>query len=82
MGREGKAGKRERKKHYLDYSLLLIVFFLLCFGLVVLYSTSAYNGQVKFGDPGYYLKKQLLADVLGLADNSRQENNNRQLRRL
>ena len=51
MGREGKAGKRERKKHYLDYSLLLIVFFLLCFGLVVLYSTSAYNGQVKFGDP-------------------------------
>ena len=67
MGREGKAGKRERKKHYLDYSLLLIVFFLLCFGLVVLYSTSAYNGQVKFGDPGYYLKKQLLADVLGIA---------------
>ena len=25
------------------------------------------NGQVKFADPAYYLKKQLLATALGLA---------------
>ncbi len=67
MSRKRKADKRERKNRYLDYSLLLIVFFLLCFGLVVLYSTSAYNGQVKFGNPSYYLKKQLIADVIGIA---------------
>ncbi len=67
MGRKRRADKRQRKNRYFDYSLLLIVFFLLCFGLVVLYSTSAYNGQVKFGDSGYYLKKQLFADVIGIA---------------
>ena len=67
MGRKREADKRQRKSRYFDYSLLLIVVFLICFGLVVLYSTSAYNGQVKFGDPGYYLKKQLFADLVGIA---------------
>ena len=37
------------------------------FGLIVLYSTSSYNGQARFGDPAYYLKKQLFATALGLA---------------
>lgn len=49
-----------------DYTLLIIVLFLICFGLITLYSTSAYNGQVKFMDPGYYFKKQLFATVLGV----------------
>ncbi|HIR76870.1 MAG TPA: FtsW/RodA/SpoVE family cell cycle protein [Candidatus Choladousia intestinipullorum] len=35
--------------------------------MVVLYSMSAYNGQVRFGDAAYYFKKQLFAMVLGLA---------------
>ena len=35
-------------------------------GLVLLYSTSAYNGSVKFHDPFYYLKKQGFATLLGL----------------
>lgn len=50
-----------------DYTLLIIVLFLICFGLITLYSTSAYNGQVKFADPGYYFKKQLFATILGVA---------------
>lgn len=49
-----------------DYTLLIIVLFLICFGLITLYSTSAYNGQVKFADPGYYFKKQLFAIILGV----------------
>ena len=49
-----------------DYTLLIIVLFLICFGLITLYSTSAYNGQVKFADPGYYFKKQLFATILGI----------------
>lgn len=49
-----------------DGFLLVIVLFLTVFGLVVLYSTSAYNGQVRFGDSAYYFKKQLFAMVLGL----------------
>ena len=35
-------------------------------GLVFLYSTSAYNGRVKFHDSAYYFKKQLFATSLGL----------------
>lgn len=50
-----------------DYGLVLTVLLLAGFGLVVLYSTSSWNGQVKFADPAYYLKKQLLATALGLA---------------
>lgn len=66
MGRGQKADKRQKNIRYFDYSLLMIVFFLVCFGLVMLYSTSAYNGQVKFKDAAYYLKKQLVADILGI----------------
>ena len=45
-------------KEPVDYVLLILVLILTVFGLVVLYSTSAYNGRVKFADPAYYLKKQ------------------------
>ena len=40
---------------------------LVVFGLITLGSTSAYNGQVRFGDSGYYFKKQLFAALLGMA---------------
>ena len=58
---------REKRIRYFDYSLLFIVIFLVCFGLVMLYSTSSYNGQVKFGDAAFYLKKQIFASALGFA---------------
>lgn len=50
-----------------DGFLLVIVLFLTGFGMVVLYSMSAYNGQVRFGDSAYYFKKQFFALALGLA---------------
>ncbi len=50
-----------------DGILLVTVLFLTGFGLMVLYSTSAYNGQVRFGDSAYYFKKQFFAMALGLA---------------
>lgn len=56
-----------KQVRYFDYSLLFIVIFLVCFGLVMLYSTSSYNGQVKFGDAAFYLKKQMFATSLGFA---------------
>ena len=49
-----------------DYVLLILVLILAVFGLVVLYSTSAYNGRVKFADSAYYLKKQFFATSIGL----------------
>lgn len=59
-----KAYKRSQRK--MDDTLAVIVLILVAFGMVMLYSTSAYNGQVKFEDEGYYFKKQLFATVLGL----------------
>ena len=50
-----------------DMPLLLSVLALVLFGMVMLYSTSSYNGLVKFGDSFYYLKKQFFATSLGLA---------------
>ena len=58
---------RQNKKRGYDYSLLAVVFLLVIIGLIILYSTSAYNGQVKFHDRFYYLKKQAFATALGLA---------------
>ena len=49
-----------------DELLILFVVMLTLVGLFFLYSTSTYNGKVKFGDAGYYLKKQLFASVLGM----------------
>ena len=57
----------DRKKGTVDHTLLILVVILLLFGLTVLLSTSAYNGQVKFSDPASYFKKQLFATVLGIA---------------
>lgn len=57
--------RSEKKKGY-DYSLLIVVFLLVGIGLAILYSTSAYNGEVKFHDSFYYLKKQAFATGLGM----------------
>lgn len=46
--------------------MLILVIVLIVFGLVLLFSTSAYNGRVKFNDTGYYFKKQVFATSLGL----------------
>ena len=50
-----------------DRGLLVTVILLVIIGLIILYSTSAYNGRVKFDDSFYYVKKQLFATSLGLA---------------
>lgn len=54
-----------KKIKYIDYTLLLMIICLLAFGLVMLYSTSAYNATLKTGDSAYYLKKQAGAAVIG-----------------
>lgn len=59
--------KKTKKVRMFDYTLLFIVLFLLCFGLVMLYSVSSYEANLKFEDSAYYLKKQLFATCIGLA---------------
>lgn len=57
--------KSSEKEQYFDYDFLLAVIFLMCFGLVMLYSTSYYGAQADFGDDMYYFSKQALIGVLG-----------------
>ena len=67
--------KREVKKRkqkaisYFDYNLLFLVVFLVCFGLVMLYSSSSYicANSAKYGyDAAYYLKLQLRNYIIGV----------------
>ena len=59
--------KKIKSENFFDYTLLFIVLFLVLFGLIVLYSVSSYEANIKFGDGAYYLKNQLKATALGLA---------------
>ena len=62
-----KAAKRkEQSEYFFDYSLLFIVLFLLGFGLVMIYSASSYEAFQTFQDEAYYLKRQLIAVIMGL----------------
>lgn len=60
MGKEVNAKtKSKSKSQYFDYGLLAIVIFLMCFGLVMLYSTSSYSAALKFnGNSMYYFSRQ------------------------
>ncbi len=51
---------------HIDFALLFIIIFLVCFGLVMIYSTSSYSGTTKYGDPAYYVKRQALFAVVGM----------------
>ena len=59
--------QQNRRNTHTDFALLGLVLALVVFGLLFLYSTSAYNGRVRFHDSAYYFKKQLFATALGLA---------------
>lgn len=62
------AGEVNAKKthNYYDYSLLFLILFLVCFGLVMIYSTSSYNAQRIYGDATYYLTRQALFGGAGI----------------
>ena len=57
--------ERSSGKRRYDETLLAVVIILIAIVLVMLYSTSSYNGEVKFHDPFYYLKKQGFATFVG-----------------
>lgn len=62
-----RAKKKEHSIAYFDYSLLAILICLICFGLVMLYSTSSYSAMMKQnGDSLFYFKRQVLFCIVGL----------------
>ena len=44
-----------KKIEYFDYNLLAVLIFIICFGLIMLYSASAYNSQAANNGDGMYL---------------------------
>ncbi len=52
--------KKQRKYVYFDYNLLAVVIILICFGLVMLYSASAYEAanDPNINDDMYYFRRQ------------------------
>ncbi|MBE5866398.1 MAG: cell division protein FtsW [Lachnospiraceae bacterium] len=58
--------RKEQTEYYFDYSLLFIVIFLLGFGLIMIYSASSYTAFQDYGDAGHFMKRQLIAIVIGL----------------
>ena len=68
MDNEAREEKKKLNKtqRYYDYSLLAVIIFLCCFGLIMVYSSSSYAAQIKTGDSLFYLKKQGFALILGM----------------
>lgn len=50
-----------------DIPLLICVFFMACFGCLMIYSASSYTAEVQYGDNLYFVKKQIIGVVLGTA---------------
>lgn len=66
MTKREKTNKRKSKIQYYDYSMVAILAFLMCFGLVMLYSTSSYRALIEHQDSMYYFKRQIFFCIIGL----------------
>lgn len=61
--------KKVKQQSYYDYSMLILVIFIVAFGLVMVYSASSYTAQTKQEynyDAAYFLKRQAWAVLLGI----------------
>lgn len=59
-----------RSHNYYDYSLLILVMFIVAFGLVMIYSSSSYTAQTSSefnNDAAYFLKRQAASAIIGIA---------------
>lgn len=58
INRKKRRSNRVYAQKYYDYNLLASVILLTCFGLIMLYSTSAYRAKITFGNDMHYFSKQ------------------------
>ena len=66
MAKRRRTRQQQNTVRHFDYTLLTVVFFLLCNGLVMLFSVSSYDANLTFDDSTYYLKNQLKNTVFGI----------------
>ena len=57
--------KKKRNTRNVKSTDQYFLIFLICFGLVMLFSTSSYSALIKQGDSMFYLKRQLIFCVVG-----------------
>ena len=62
--RPAPAKKRRPAVRYFDYSMLAVLVFLVCFGLIMLYSSSSYSALVKYNDSMYFLTSNLSSAII------------------
>lgn len=55
----------KKEVFYFDYTFLLVLIFLLGFGIIMVYSASYYEAMQEFGDPTHYAYRQFIAVMLG-----------------
>ena len=60
------SSKATEGNQYYDYNLLVVVIFLTCFGLIMLYSSSAFAGQRIHGDDLHFFARQALFAGFGV----------------
>ena len=58
--------KRVQPKNYFDYTLLFLILFLIGFGLIMIYSISAYNATKYYSNATLFVKNQAKYAILGL----------------
>lgn len=66
-GNRFKRNARKNQESFSDYTLLFIVLFLLAFGLIMLYSSSAYDASQETGDSTFFFRRQIFSTLAGLA---------------
>ena len=70
MGKKKQQQKKNKffagRPTYIDYQFILAVFFLISFGLIMLYSASAYSGESKFDTDMFYFRSQVQMTILGI----------------
>lgn len=67
MGNRRQQKRRGRKEpYYFDYNLLFLLIFVIGFGLIMLYSATAFSASLQESNPAYYLKKQMVFSMAGL----------------
>lgn len=63
--RERFAAKKKREKSNFDIPLILVVAFMLVFGLIMIFSASAILAYTQYGDTFYYFKRQIIWIIIG-----------------
>ena len=62
----GIAKNNQKERVYGDLCIPVLTAILAAFGVVAVYSASSYSASVQYGDPFFFMKKQLIGFVLGL----------------